>query len=86
MAEQVTKVKSEPKPQPAPQVQKKGGAMKWILLTCGGCLLLLCCMSSITGLLCATSEDFKQGFEEGYCQGLEDEGLDPSEDPFGICN
>ena len=91
MAEKADKSKPQAKTEPAstqapaPVKEKKGGAMKWVLLLLGGCFLLTCCISSVIGILCVSSADFKDGFTEGYCDELQNEGIDPSEDPFGLC-
>lgn len=57
----------------------------WVGIAVGGCALLLCCISSVLAILCVTSEDFKDGFEEGYCESWEEQGYDLDEEPFGIC-
>jgi hypothetical protein len=67
----------EPKPKRSPWF--------WVLITVGGCGLLLCCISSIIGILCVTSADFQEGFTEGYCEAWEEEGADPEADPFDWC-
>lgn len=86
MAEQTqqasTKAQSDP-----PAKQKKGRSpLFWVGITCAGCLVLLTCIVCGISILCFTSEDFKETFTESYCESLEEEGIDPDEDPFGICN
>jgi len=74
---------------PAQTVQtspKKRGPFFWIAIVGCGCLILLGCILGGIGLLCVTSEDFKEGFKEGYCEEMEKQNLDPEEDPFGICD
>jgi len=70
----------------ATKVEKSKSPLKWILIACGGCLVLFICMLSSLGLLCVTSDTFQESFRESYCEGLEREGIEASEDPFGICD
>ena len=67
------------------EVKKGKSPLVWIGLACGGCLLLSCCVMSIIGILCVSSEDFKDSFTESYCDSLEEQNLDPSEDPLQLC-
>ena len=57
----------------------------WVLITCGGCLALLLCITSVITLLCLTSDTFKESFTESYCDQLKEKGMSLSEDPLGIC-
>ncbi len=66
--------------------KKSKNSIKWIVIACAGCFILFVCMISGLGLLCITSDSFQESFKESYCRGLEEEGIDSSEDPFGICN
>jgi hypothetical protein len=71
---------------PQAPVKKGKSPWAWVGIAAGGCALLLCCISSILGILCVTSADFKEGFEESYCESWEEQGYEPDEDPFGICD
>ena len=65
--------------------KKQRGALFYVLATAGAIsALLLCCCAMFT-LAMVTSPDFQEGFTEGYCEGLAEEGLSYDEDPFGIC-
>ncbi len=70
-------------PSPAPQPKKKGNSLLWIILLGGcGCFLLVTCACVGFFALIFTSEEFKTS----YCDSLEEQGMDLSEDPLGICN
>jgi hypothetical protein len=66
---------------------KKGkNPLVWIALIGCGCLVLIGCLLAGIGVMCATSDEFKTEFKRSYCEQLEEQGMDPSEDPFGICD
>jgi len=85
MANQTTQEPQQAEVVNAPGEKKGKGPLFWIALACGGCLLLLACACTITGILCATSEDFKEDFTQQWCSKVEEQGLSPDEDPLGIC-
>lgn len=67
--------------------EKKGrGTWFWLLLSCSGCALVLCCIVSTISIMCVTSEKFKENITEGYCEGLTEQGISQSEDPFQLCD
>ncbi|MFC1780494.1 hypothetical protein ACFLY9_02270 [Patescibacteria group bacterium] len=66
--------------------EKKKSSLLWVGLACAGFAAIILCIFSIIGLSCFLSDDFQEGFKEGYCGGFEDNNMDPSEDPLGICN
>lgn len=69
-----------------PVVEKKHRSpLVWIALTCVGCMLILCCIVSVIGVLCVSNADFQDKFKTEYCKDLKDQGIKPSDDPFGIC-
>lgn len=70
----------------ASKEKKSKSTIKWIIIACAGCFIMLLCMLSGLGLLCITSDTFQESFKESYCEGLEREGINADEDPFGICD
>ena len=88
MAEPQQEQATQPQAQPTVvTVEKKGGKgiCFWLGLIGCGCLLLFGCVLGGLGILCVTSDDFKEEFEKSYCESLEEQGVDPAEDPLGIC-
>lgn len=80
MAEQQVQTQSASTP-------KKGKSpLVWIAITGCGCFILLGCVLGGIGFMCVTSDEFKESFKESYCESLEEQGIDPEDDPFGICN
>lgn len=64
-------------------VQKKGTSpIIWILLAGCGCFMLLCCAVTAFGAYIYQTDEFR----DSYCEGLEEQDFDLSEDPLGICN
>jgi len=76
---------SQATPVNSKDAKKKKGPLFWLAAGCCGCLVILACIAGGIAVLCLTSDSFKESFEESYCENLEKEGIDPSEDPFGIC-
>lgn len=81
----------EKKPAEAPKEvkvtkeKKKKGPVFWLAAGCCGCIAIIGCILGGVAILCLTSDSFKDSFTESYCQSLEDEGIDPSEDPLKLC-
>ena len=71
--------------------KKRKGPFFWLALIGCGCLILVSCILVGVALLCLTSDEFSEAFkesleEQGYCEELEKEGIDPADDPFGVCD
>lgn len=84
----MAEVKEKKAPEEKPATTKKSGKglLFWLALVGCGCLILVgCALGGIT-LMCVTSDEFQEEFEKSYCDSLEEEGIEPEEDPFGICD
>lgn len=68
-----------------PAAKKGKSPFFWLALVGCGCLILISCILGGIAIMCFTSDEFKTEFEKSYCQSLEDQNIDPDEDPFGIC-
>ncbi|MDD3647407.1 MAG: hypothetical protein PHS44_02800 [Candidatus Dojkabacteria bacterium] len=71
--------------------RKKKSPWLWIAGIGCVCLLVLGCICSACAVLSMTSESFATSWKDemkkqGYCDELEKQNIDPSEDPFGICD